>query len=153
MRHDFNLKVSSSVQKDSKPGLFARLFSSSPAAAEVPQIHRAVNLTRKSTLATRLELAGTSAARSKGLLGRSGLAEGEGLWIIPCESVHTFWMKFSIDLVYLDRMLRVKKVRSAVKPWRMSICLSAYSIIELPAGVIAASGTQPGDLLELTPHS
>jgi len=73
------------------------------------------------------------------------------LWIVPCESVHTFFMRFPIDLVYLDRKHRIKKVRSAVGPWRLSACLSAHSILELPAGTIRATQTQPGDSLEFLP--
>jgi uncharacterized protein len=109
------------------------------------------NLTRQTELASSAELADHSAARNKGLLGRTHLAPGEGLWIVPCESVHTFFMKFSIDLVYIDRKKRVKKVRSDVGPWRLSICLSAHSIIELPAGVIRSTQTQPGDQLQVVP--
>lgn len=112
---------------------------------------RVHNLTRQTVLATSLEVADSSAKRSKGLLGRKGLPQGGGLWIVPCESVHTFWMQFSIDLVYLDRNYRVKKVRSAVAPWRMSACLAAYSVIELPAGTICESQTAAGDKLEITP--
>lgn len=109
------------------------------------------NLTRQTVLATSLEVADSSAKRSKGLLGRKGLAPGGGLWIVPCESVHTFWMQFPIDLVYLDRNHRVKKVRSSVAPWRMSACLAAYSVIELPAGTICESKTLAGDKLEIAP--
>ena len=111
------------------------------------------NLTRQTVLATRLEVAASGPKRNKGLLGRDGLETGGGLWIVPCESVHTFFMRFPIDLVYIDRRNRVRKVRSAVGPWRMSACLSAHSIIELPAGVIRNSQTQKGDTLEFSPAS
>jgi uncharacterized membrane protein (UPF0127 family) len=111
------------------------------------------NLTRNTVLGSRVELAGTAATRGKGLLGRQGLSPGQGLWIVPCESVHTIGMKFSIDLVYLDRKHCVKKIRHSVPPWRMSACLSAHSILELPSGVIRDSQTQPGDQLQLAPDS
>jgi len=71
------------------------------------------------------------------------------MWIVPCEAVHTFFMQFPIDLVYLDRRHRVKKVRSAVSAWRISACLSAHSVLELPAGTIQETSTQRGDLLEI----
>ena len=58
---------------------------------------------------------------------------------------------FPIDLVYLDRKNRIKKVRSAVGPWRLSACLSAHSVLELPAGTIRGTQTQPGDTLEFVP--
>lgn len=112
---------------------------------------RVANLTRNTFLATSMEVADTGAKRSKGLLGRKGLAPGEGLWIVPCESVHTIGMQFPIDLVYIDRKKRVKKIRSAVPPWRLSACLSAHSIIELPAGSIESALTQVGDILEFSP--
>jgi hypothetical protein len=110
-----------------------------------------LNLNRGTVLATCLEVANTGPKRNKGLLGRKGLAPGEGLWIVPCESVHTFFMQFPIDLVYLDRNNRIRKVRSSVPPWRLSVCLSAHSILELPSGTIRESQTQAGDMLEFAP--
>ena len=95
-------------------------------------------------------MADTSAKRNIGLLRHKKLDPGDGLWIIPCESVHTFFMKFAIDLVYLDKKKRVRKVRHAVGPWRLSACLTAHSILELPAGAAAASGTVKGDELEIS---
>jgi uncharacterized membrane protein (UPF0127 family) len=96
-----------------------------------------------------LEIANTGSKRNKGLLGRKALSNGEGLWIVPCESVHTFFMRFAIDLVYLDRKHRVAKVRSHVRPWRISVCLSAHSILELPSGTVRESMTSRGDMLDL----
>jgi uncharacterized protein len=109
------------------------------------------NLSRSTDLATQAEVARTSAGRQKGLLGRTGLPEGGALWIVPCESVHTFFMKFPIDLVYIDRKRIVKKVRRNVVPWRLSACIFAHSIIELPVGAIDRSKTVPGDKLEFVP--
>ncbi len=106
------------------------------------------NLSRDTVVAQYVEVADSGAKRRKGLLGRSGLSPEEGLWIIPCEAVHTFAMKFSIDLIYLDRNMQVKKVRSNVGPWRLSACLSAHSVMELAPGTILKSGTTPGDRLE-----
>lgn len=111
------------------------------------------NITRQSVLAQSMEVADHAAARNKGLLGRTGLAAGEGMWIVPCSSVHTFGMKFTIDLVYLGRDKMVKKARSNVAPWRVSACLFAHSVIELPAGTIHATETQAGDRLEFSPVS
>lgn len=117
----------------------------------VPQSGRVIirNVTRDTQIAGQAEVAGTGIKRSKGLLGRKGLAPGEGMWIIPCESVHTFFMQFPIDLIYIDRKYRVKKIRSSVPAWRLSACLSAHSVIELPAGTIRESRTEKGDLLEI----
>ena len=110
-----------------------------------------LNLTRQAVLAERVEVADRGARRSKGLLGRNGLEPGEGMWIVPCEAVHTFGMRFPIDLVYVDSNKRVRKVRSAVSPWRLSACLSAHSVIELAVGTIRTTKTEPGDSLEFSP--
>jgi hypothetical protein len=110
---------------------------------------RVLNITRQTEIGTHIEVADTSARRNKGLLGRAGLGAGEGLWIVPCEAVHTFAMKFAIDLIYLDRKHRVVKVRQAVRPGRISGAFRAHSVIELAPGVIAASRTQKGDELQL----
>lgn len=109
---------------------------------------RVLNRTRSTVLATHAEKAGESASRRRGLLGRASLPEGEGLWIVPCEAVHCFFMKFTIDVIFLDRKRRVVKVRPSLKPWRIAGCLRAHSVLELPEGTIQATGTQPGDQLE-----
>jgi uncharacterized membrane protein (UPF0127 family) len=109
---------------------------------------RVLNLTRNTTLTTCMEVADRGPKRNKGLLGRDQLSSGEGLWIIPCEAVHTFWMRFPIDLVYLDSKKRICKLVSDVPAWRLSGCLRAHSVLELPAGTIHATQTQLGDALE-----
>ena len=105
------------------------------------------NQTRNTVLGETVEVADTSESRRVGLLKHARLAPGSGLWIVPCESVHTFFMKFPIDLVYLDKKRKVRKVRHAVPAWRLSACLTAHSILELPAGTAEKSGTLPGDEL------
>jgi len=121
-----------------------------PGAAEaaVPTL-TITNITRHTQLAANVQVAGDGNHRRKGLLGRERLAEGEGLWIVPCEAVHTFWMQFPIDLIYLDRKHQVVKTRSNVRPWRLSACLRAHSVVELAAGVIRGTHTMPGDRLSL----
>jgi uncharacterized protein len=125
-----------------------KLFASSPPSDPNRRMH-AANITRGTVLASSLEVADTGPARNKGLLNRDGLAPGGGLWIVPCQSVHTFFMRFPIDLVYLDARKRVKKVRRAVVPGRISFCLTAQSVIELAAGTIQQTQTQRGDLLAI----
>jgi len=110
---------------------------------------RLTNLTRQIEIGGCIEIADKGQRRRKGLLGRSGLASGEGLWIVPCEAVHTFGMRFAIDLVYLDRKNRVVKTRSHVGPGRLSACLSAHSVVELPSGTVQSKAIERGDLLEL----
>lgn len=123
-----------------------------PERSARPQVSfQVTNKTRNTVLATRLTLADTPQTRDKGLLGRDSLAPGEGLWIVPCQAIHMFFMRFSIDLVYVDRKKRVRKVRSSVAPWRISMCLSAHSVLELPVDTVRESRTERGDFLEITP--
>ncbi len=114
---------------------------------------RMFNVTRQVELASHVEVAASGGKRSKGLLGRKGLAPGEALWIVPCEAVHTFGMQFSLDLIYLDRRHRIRKICRNVPPWRLSACLSAHSVVELAAGSIREADAQPGDHMELTESS
>jgi len=114
-----------------------------------------INETRSRTIANRVRLASTGATRRKGLLGVSHLDENSGLWIVPCEAVHTFWMQIPIDTVFLDRKGRVKKIRANLKAWRLAFHLPAHSVLELASGVLEKSGTQVGDHLvfERNPES
>jgi uncharacterized membrane protein (UPF0127 family) len=114
----------------------------------VPKL-RVTNQTRGRPLADRADIADTSAKRRTGLLKHTGLAPGEGLWIVPSEGVHTFGMKFPIDVVFLDRKRRVLKTRPNMTRGRIALSLRAHSVLELPAGTLEQTGTQPGDQLEL----
>ncbi|MBK5295438.1 MAG: DUF192 domain-containing protein [Acidobacteriia bacterium] len=106
------------------------------------------NTTRKALLADRAEAADTSAKRRTGLLKHAMLATGEGLWIAPCEAVHTFGMKFAIDVVFLSKKKVILKMRKNMDKRRVSFCLRAHSVLELPAGKIDETGTETGDQLE-----
>jgi uncharacterized protein len=108
---------------------------------------RVSNITRRSVLADRAERAGTFWQRLKGLLGRSQLYPGEGLHLTPCRSIHTFFMRFPIDVVFLDERGTVLRISSAVAPWRGLVCTEAKSALELPAGTAEASGTRTSDEL------
>ena len=105
------------------------------------------NQTRDTVLGDAVDVADSSETRRTGLLKHERLEPGHGLWIVPCESVHTFFMKFAIDLVYVGKDKKVRKVRHAVPAWRLSMCLTARSILELPPGTAAQTGTQVGDQL------
>ena len=110
------------------------------------------NLTRGSEVAARVRRANRAWPRMVGLLGRRNLAGDEGLLLTPCASVHTLFMLFPIDLLYLDREHVVVKVVRALRPFRVSACLrGAHSVLELSTGAIEASGTQVGDRLTLAP--
>lgn len=110
---------------------------------------RVENRTKAVSLGDAIDVADTSSKRRTGLLKHAGLAKGQGLWIVPCEAIHCFGMKFSIDVLFLNKKRKVLKVRKDMGRWGIALCLRAHSVLELPAGTIAATGTQPGDELEL----
>ena len=109
---------------------------------------RIANLTRGTVVADRADFADTGAKARTGLLKHSGLEPGEGLWIAPCEAVHTFGMRFPIDVVFLDRDKKVVKMRAQLVPRRIAVAFRASSVLELPAGRLAETETQCGDQFE-----
>ena len=88
-------------------------------------------------------------SRMRGLLGRDGLGSGEGLLLRPCGSVHTFFMRFPIDVVFLDRELGVVAVSPEVPPWRTARAKGAKVTLELTAGEAARRRIAPGTQLRL----
>jgi uncharacterized membrane protein (UPF0127 family) len=109
---------------------------------------RVNNPLRDSTLADRALIADSGKTRRTGLLKHDRLERGEGLWITPCEGVHTVGMKFPIDVLFLDKKRKVVKIRAAMPRWRMSACFRAHSVLELPSGTAEATRTAAGDQLE-----
>ncbi|MBX5482277.1 MAG: DUF192 domain-containing protein [Myxococcaceae bacterium] len=109
---------------------------------------RVTNRTRQAVLGDRIEEARSLGDRLVGLMGRRTLPFGEGLHIVPCNSIHTFFMRLPIDVAFLDAERRIVKLMAALPPWRAtSIYFRAKSVLELPAGVFAGSGTMEGDEL------
>jgi uncharacterized protein len=106
-----------------------------------------IRLERGPVVCERGELAVTAWRRTKGLLGRSGLDPDEGLWIQPTGSIHMWFMRFPIDVVYADREGRVLKLVRAIRPWRASWCMGAKTALELPVGAIDRAGIEVGDHL------
>lgn len=100
-----------------------------------------------SVLCARCELAERPLARMRGLLGRSGLAPGEGMLFRPAGSIHMFFMRFEIDAVFCDADLAVLKVVRDLRPWRTASARGAKVVVELPAG--GAEGVRVGDRLSL----
>lgn len=89
--------------------------------------------------------------RTRGLLGRDSLPAGTAMLISPCSSIHTFFMKFPLDLIFMDRQNRVVKVCRRIKPWRMAWGgFSAYQVLELQAGLINLMLVQEGAQAELS---
>ena len=106
--------------------------------------------TRNTVLADRLDIADRFGARARGLLGRKGLGAGEALWIDPCNGIHTFFMMFAIDCVFVDRELRIKKIYSDVKPWRLiPLVWGARSVFEMPSGAADRLGLKVGEELHV----
>src|SRR5690606_1915601 len=110
----------------------------------------AENETSGARLGDRIRLARSFFARRFGLLFRHRLEEGEGLWIEPCRSIHTFGMRYAIDAIFLDREGRVVAVVEELRPWRATrVYFDARAVLELPAGTARRSGTRAGDRIRL----
>jgi uncharacterized membrane protein (UPF0127 family) len=110
------------------------------------------NTSVNTLLADRVGVAASRAERAVGLLSRTGLERGEGLWIVPSRGVHTCGMRFTIDVLALDEAGTVIDCVSNLKPWRLRLPRKGTAgVLELPAGTLAASGTALGHhiLLEL----
>ena len=107
---------------------------------------RAVNGRTGKVLATDVKVANTLFSRMKGLLGKKELPQGEALWIKPCFSVHTFFMQFPIDVLFLDKENQVIAVVSDLTPNRMTrLYTKSFSVLELPVGTIDASEIMIGE--------
>jgi len=110
---------------------------------------RLVNARTDQPVAASIEVAGTRATRRKGLLGRDGLASGSALVLNPCNAVHTIGMRFAIDVVFVDRRGRVRKIVRNLPPWRMAMSPLSRATIELPAGALGPDVLRVGDRLYL----
>jgi uncharacterized membrane protein (UPF0127 family) len=110
----------------------------------------ALNMRNGEKLSFNVEVADKIFRRMKGLLGRDKLAKGESLWIKPCNSVHTFGMRFPIDVLFMDKENIVVSVRAGLAPYRLSrLFFRAASVLELPEGTLAAKDTRVGDRIEI----
>lgn len=96
------------------------------------------------------EVADTTLKRMLGLLGREKLERGQGMWFEGFNSVHTFFMRFAIDVVFMDKKGKVIRIYERLAPWRMTgIHFQARSIVELPAGEAKRAGIVRGEILKL----
>src|SRR5262249_15313180 len=111
------------------------------------------NRNRGTVLGSMVRLADTPQLRRRGLLKRTALDAGEGLWIFPTQAIHTFGMQFAIDVVFLDSSLFVKRVYPSLPPWRLTrFVWGSQSVLELPGGSLAGTGTKVGDQLQFSRH-
>ena len=116
-------------------------------------ILRLMNDRTRKPIADVVEVADTREARRRGLLGREGLEENAALMLVPCAAVHTAFMRFPIDLVFIDGDGCAVHIKSRVQPWRVSLALRARAVIELPAGRLDACRVEIGDRLYLAPSA
>ena len=102
------------------------------------------------SLGNSIEVVDSSFRRMKGLLGRKGINAGGGLWIRPSSGVHTLFMSFTIDVVGLDKQYRIVHLWPHLRPWRVTrVSLGVRTVLELPAGTLAAAGIQVGERLSI----
>ncbi|OPY55963.1 MAG: hypothetical protein A4E55_02283 [Pelotomaculum sp. PtaU1.Bin035] len=108
-----------------------------------------VNLTNETILADHIEVASSFNKRLKGLIGRSSLNHGEALILLPCNSIHTFFMNFPIDILFIDKEMVVLQAIKNIRPFRFSpVIHRSHMVIELPAGRLAATGAGVGHHLQ-----
>jgi uncharacterized membrane protein (UPF0127 family) len=101
------------------------------------------------TMATDVEVANSRRDRRKGLLGRDGLDPGAALVLSPCAAIHTAFMRFPIDAVFLRRDGRVVRIVRNLQPWRIALSLKAHTVVEFAAGVLDRHPVEVGDRLYL----
>jgi uncharacterized membrane protein (UPF0127 family) len=114
-----------------------------------PRVFSVRNADRGTVLATRAKLASSYVDRLFGLMGRKGVEDGGGILLTKSSSIHSFFMRFRFDAIFLDRDGRVVKIVPAMRQWWIAFGgRGAKDTLELPAGVAAATNTQPGDRLQ-----
>lgn len=106
------------------------------------------NIVTGKIVAHRAAIADNFLRRLQGLLGRDKLLPGQGLLLSPCNSVHTCGMRYRLDIVFLSNELRIIKTVENLSPWRAAYCSNAAMVLELPAGMTAASGCICGHSLQ-----
>jgi uncharacterized protein len=117
-----------------------------------PQRKQVIRNTRNGrVIADDLISAFDSKSRNVGLLNHGSFPQGAAMLIAPTNAVHTFFMRFPIDIAFINREGTVVKVCGSVRPWRIATALRAYGVIELPAGTLAAAETVAGDVLVVVP--
>ena len=115
--------------------------------------HSLINQRNGAIVAETVMAAFDSASRRRGLLGLDAMPAGQALIIAPSNAIHTWSMRFAIDVAFITRNGRIVKIRSDVPPRRIAGSLRAYGVIELASGTLRASGTTTGDTLSLVATS
>lgn len=111
---------------------------------------KVLNTSKNTTLGENISLADTFLTRTLGLIPRSSISDGEGLIIDPCNSIHMFFMRFPIDVLFVGSDNIVVYVIKNIKPWRVSkVVWNAKYVIELPVGTVERTNTKVGDKLNI----
>jgi uncharacterized membrane protein (UPF0127 family) len=127
----------------------ARVSFLTPLLKNAAATHRLENDRNGRILADRIATAFDSKSRRQGLLGREGLPGQSALIIAPTNAIHTFFMRFAIDVAFISKDGRVLKTYHALRPWRVAGALRAQAVVELPSGALFDADVQPGDRLRL----
>lgn len=117
------------------------------AAAMARQVGQVINETRRTVVCETTEMADNAWTRLRGLLGRSGIEPGHGMIIAPAGSIHSAFMRFRFDAIFLDREMVIVGLAAEIPPWRVRGAKGAKRTLELAAGQIDARGLQVGDAL------
>ncbi len=117
----------------------------------IDKCYKAINTATGQIIANKVKIAQNFKDRSVGLLNRASLGSDEGLLIKPCNSIHTFFMKFPIDVVFLSKSGIVVKIASNIKPWRMAgTMVAGFMALELSAGKSYSAGIKLGQMIEIS---
>ena len=117
---------------------------------EVSKLPTMINETQKQTIIDKLQIARSFRMRAQGLIGTKVLPNDEGIWFPNSNWIHTMFMSMSIDVIYLDKNMKVKKLQENLKPWKFPApVLSARSVLETNAGFIEKNNIQLGDQLNV----
>lgn len=112
------------------------------------QYYHAINAVTNEILFNKVRIARDFTSRSIGLLNRIGLEDDEGLLIDPCNSIHMFFMKFPIDVLFLAKNGKILKINHSLMPWRLSSCFLAKNVLEVKAGAIKKNRLNVGDFVK-----
>ena len=121
-----------------------------PLLRDISPKHALRNVRNGHVLATDLIVAFDSKTRKTGLLKHDSLADGSAMLIAPTNAVHTFFMRFPIDIAFVNRDGLIVKTYAAVPPWRIAAALRAHAVIEMPPGTLAKKETGVGDILSIS---
>lgn len=109
-----------------------------------------INQTNEQVLGDKITYANSIYGRFIGLMGKSELKKGEGVFLTPCNSIHMMFMKFPLDILFLDRKNKIIHITKDIKPWKISrVVFKAQSVLEVPAGTVENTKSNVGDIIKI----